>query len=664
MDSVHICFCLKSPMISPGTDASLAACYHDVYKPAAKFLLKHPEFKMAFSFNGIVLSFLRKHYPEFIEILQELTARKQVEMLGGGYYDPAFPLLFPMDRTGQIELLSSEIRQTTKKRPRGLTVCASIWDASLVTCFSTCGMEYILLDESLIPPEKTKFVPFIMSDKGKSLSIIPFYRGDKPLPENPALFLEKLAAEVKKDKSKSPPHSGGVRGAAIQFSHEEFAALLKSKSLDVLEKEVLKDDSGFVLSTPHRFIKADNVRTPVFISARMSSDMEQWAVRPYEQVRIGRHYPLTIYDFFQIYPESKALYDRMLYVGMLVNQCHGDKMRKNAAREKLWEAQTGDGFICTLKGAFVGAAYRQLAYKNLNQVEGILRECGNFEENITSFDYNGDGLNEYVCRMKSYFACINLTSGAITEFDLMRNSGNYADNFTRVQKFEGYDDGYQRGFFVDHLFTESEFENYLENKPAGSGIFSKMIYGEKKFSDAHKEITLEVSAMYKNRQKINLKKRYVLASDGMMVQYIIRNESDAPLSAKFAVESSFAQINFNSGGFNAFKLEIITDGQKREIDTKSSSKTIHADGKLMNVEDFLLTDTDNGISFLFEPNESSGLAFVPILFKRPEYVSGEIVDAGMTFSGAIFWDLHIEAGMEIEKTINFSVFNEHKRKKS
>lgn len=664
MDPIHICFCLKSSMVSLGSEENLEACYKSLYKRIPKFLKDNPSFKMAFSFNGIIFDFFHERHPEFITFLNECISKGQVELLGGGCYDPAFPLLFPRDRQGQIELLSSKIRQNTGKRPRGLSICASIWDVSLVNTFDTCGMEYIMLDESLIPPEKTKYIPFIMFDKNKEISIIPFYRGEKPSPENPIGFLEKLYAAVKKDKSKSPIQSNGTRGAAFQFSHEEFTTLLDSGALNIISNEISKNESGFIMSTPYQFLKSDNIRTPVYISARMSCDIEQWAVRPYEQVRIGRHYPLTIYDFFQLYPQSKALYDRMLYVGILLNQSHGDKIRKKVAREKLWEAQNGDGFICTAKGAFAGTAYRQLAYKNINEVEQILRECGNFKESVSAYDYNGDGLNEYVCRMNSYFACINLIGGAITEFDLMKNSGNYADNFTRVAKFEGCDDGYQRGFFVDHLFTEREFENYLESKPSGNVVFSKILYIEKKFSITRKEIVLEASALYKNRQKINLTKRYILVSDGMMVQYILKNDSDTPLSAKFAVESSFAQINFNSLGFNAFKLEIISDGQKREIDTKSSSKSVNSDGKLTNVDDFLLTDTDNGISFLFEPNESSGLAFEPILFRRPEYASGEIVDAGMTFSGTIFWDLNIEPGKEIEKTINFSVFNEHKSKKT
>ena len=144
----------------------------------------------------------------------------------------------------------------------------------------------------------------------------------------------------------------------------------------------------------------------------------------------------------------------------------------------------------------------------------------------------------------------------------------------------------------------------------------------------------------------------------MMIQYIIKNESDSFLSAKFAVESSFAQTNFNSNDFNAFNLEIITDGQKHEIDTKVSSKELNANGKVSNVEGFQLTDTDNGVSFTFEPNECCDLSFVPIIFNRPEYMTGEIVPAGMTFANTMVWDINLEPNMEMEKTINFSVFSQ------
>lgn len=663
MSQVHICYSLKSSRIGPEQKEIFEKDYENVYKPAAKFLYSHPEFRMSFAFNGVQIDFLQKEYPEFIEILRELISRRQIEILGGGYYDPAFPLLFPMDRTGQIEFLTSTLRSVTGKRPRGITLCASIWDYSLVSCFYNCGMDYVLLDDSLIPDEKQKFVPLIMSDKGKTISILPLYQEFKPeIQDDPRDYLNLISKKIAKSSKKSPkPLKECIKGLNIQFTHEEFQSLLRSGYLEKLYREISEKKDFFDFATPITLVKEAKLRIPVYIASGMSREVGQWGIEPYRAVKADRHYPVSIYDFFQIYPQSRALYDRMLYVSMLVNQSHGDKLRKTSAREKLWEAQNGDGFICTSKGAFVSATYRQQAYKKLTEAEKIARQCGEFKETFVSYDYTGDGLNEYICRMNKYFAVISLGGGAIRELDVLQNSGNFADNLNCVKEFEGYDDNYERGLFIDHIFSEDEFNAYIQNKPSGNGIFSKYIYSELDFTSQRKEVKLVAEAKFQNRQKISLKKKYVCYSSGMMIQYILKNESGELLKAKFAVESSFAQTNFNAKDFNAFSLDIVTNGKRQEINTKTSSYELNDSGKLSDVEGIWVTDTDNNITFVFEPNESCGMSFNPIVFKRPEYTTGELIPAGMTFANTMFWDIVLTPGMEMEKTINFSIFSQKKK---
>lgn len=663
MSQVHICYSLKSSRIGPEQKEIFEKDYENVYKPAAKFLYSHPEFRMSFAFNGVQIDFLQKEYPEFIEILRELISRRQIEILGGGYYDPAFPLLFPMDRTGQIEFLTSTLRSVTGKRPRGITLCASIWDYSLVSCFYNCGMDYVLLDDSLIPDEKQKFVPLIMSDKGKTISILPLYQEFKPeIQDDPRDYLNLISKKIAKSSKNAPkPLKECVKGLDIQFTHEEFQSLLRSGYLEKLYREISEKKDFFDFATPITLVKEAKLRIPVYIASGMSREVGQWGIEPYRAVKADRHYPVSIYDFFQIYPQSRALYDRMLYVSMLVNQSHGDKLRKTSAREKLWEAQNGDGFICTSKGAFVSATYRQQAYKKLTEAEKIARQCGEFKETFVSYDYTGDGLNEYICRMNKYFAVISLGGGAIRELDVLQNSGNFADNLNCVKEFEGYDDNYERGLFIDHIFSEDEFNAYIQNKPSGNGIFSKYIYSELDFSSQRKEVKLVAEVKFQNRQKISLKKKYVCYSSGMMIQYILKNESGELLKAKFAVESSFAQTNFNAKDFNAFSLDIVTNGKRQEINTKTSSYELNDSGKLSDVEGIWVTDTDNNITFVFEPNESCGMSFNPIVFKRPEYTTGELIPAGMTFANTMFWDIVLTPGMEMEKTINFSIFSQKKK---
>src|SRR5574344_174336 len=158
MKSLCVCFGLEA-LPAGMTPPDIEQDYLDVYKPAVQFLYSHPSFCMEFSFTGPQFRFYRKNHPEFIEILEQLINRKQIEILGGGFYNPVFPLLFPMDRSGQVDLLSTVIRKSIGKRPRGVCLCASAWDPSLVTSFETCGIEYVELDSSLILKEKNLGLP-------------------------------------------------------------------------------------------------------------------------------------------------------------------------------------------------------------------------------------------------------------------------------------------------------------------------------------------------------------------------------------------------------------------------------------------------------------------------------------------------------------------------
>lgn len=662
MDRVCISFGLESASADMMLPDNIETDYKEVYKPAATFLYSHPDCILSFSFTGPQLLFFKKKHPEFLEILQQLSTRKQIEVFGGGFYNPVFPLLYPMDRSGQVDMLSAEIRQSIGKRPRGITVCASSWDPSLVISFQTCGMEYVLLDNSLIPPSKQYYLPIIMSDRGKSIDILPVFRNMKPQKEStPGEYLscvqKKIAKAVKNDKYASVAEE---RFVSVMLNHADLKNLLETGWMEKMCGEVRESSDKIRFTTPGQYRKSVEARVPAYITEGLRDDIAQWARVPYTSAFSGDGYPVTIYDFLQTYPQSKALYDRMMYVSMLVNQCHGDKMRKKSAREKLWEAQNGDGFICTAEGTLVNSAYRQRSYRLLSEAEHIVRECEKFEESVTDFDYDGDGYDEYICRMQNYTACIHQTGGAIRELDVTQNSGNYADNLSRISEFDGCSDGYYRGLFVDHVFTNSDFSKYMERNPAGDGVFSRVKFIQQEFSGTRNEIQLFAEdVVSEEKLPVSLRKKYIATSGGFIIQYIFKNESDKKLEAEFAVESNFAQTNFTNKNFNAYKVEIVTAGKKQEIDTKTSACELISSGLLNDVSAVQITDSDNGLSFTFEPNENCGFTFTPITFMRPAYMKEGLVPAGMTFSSAMFWPINLEPGMEMEKTINFSIFNMH-----
>ena len=128
----------------------------------------------------------------------------------------------------------------------------------------------------------------------------------------------------------------------------------------------------------------------------------------------------------------------------------------------------------------------------------------------------------------------------------------------KVIDFDEVTDSYKRGLFVDFLFSSDQYDKYILNEPAGNGVFSRIHYSQLKFAPNRHEIQLEARAVFKpTKQNIYLKKRYIINSDGMNVQYILRNESPYPLKAKFAVEANFSGITFNKDAIEYMNVEVI-----------------------------------------------------------------------------------------------------------
>ena len=658
MKALCICFGLESTPAGK-TVSDSEKDYLEVYKPAAKFLYANPGFCMAFSFNGNELQFFKKKHPEFLAILQQLISRRQIEVFGGGFYNPVFPLLYPKDRTDQIELLSAEIRQTLGKRPRGMTLCASSWDASLVTSFQTCGMEYVVLDSSLIPPAKQSYLPVIMFDRGKSVTIVPVYRKHKPSLDVPAEeYLSSLFAAVKKSvRGDAYDAASSERFVDIQLTHAEFQKLLQSGYLQKLADSASAQFSGTLrFSYPGAYLKTAGARVPAFITAGIDAEIAQWAKVPYTAVSKSDGYPVTIYDFLQTYPESQALCNRMLYVSMLANQCHGDKARKKVAREKLWAAQSGEGFVSTASSPLVRAAYRRIAFRNLSEAEKIIRECSEFEEAASRFDYNADGIDEYMFRMTGFTACITRTAGAISELDVMQSAGNYADNLSRMEAFDGCTDDYVRSLFIDYILSDTDVKGYVQGKCENRETFLRAQYTEQKFSPQHKEVQLLFSGEFgEKKQALSVRKKYAANSNGFTLQYIVKNESAEALRADFVVESNFAQANYDPLDFTPYTIEIASGDTRFESDSARSSAALSPSGIISDVSAVQLSDAENSLSFMCEPNESCALSFMPITFRRPESAVGKIVPAAMTLCAAMHWPIDLAPGMETEKTINFSI---------
>lgn len=637
--------------------------YQTALKPLISYLYAHPHFRLALHFSGVQLDWLSKAHPEYTQLLRELVGKKQVELLGGGYFNPAFPLLFSQDRSGQIELLTAQLTHIAGRRPRGMTLYGSIWDSSLIPGLQTCGMEYILLDSSLIVPEKRCFMPLLVSEQGKNIKVLSTDVSLLPQKDTPVdAYLSALYEKVQASAHNSDSFHAIV---PLHFELAHFMELLQSGWFESFFYTVSTDAfSHFVLRLPLEYLHKHESSIPAYVNAGVQSDIACWALVPYERHENKNGYPVTVHNFLDLYPRNHALYNRMLYISSLIAQTHGDKVRRQAAREKLWEAQSAQNIVCTPDGVFSNSEQRQYAYRCLTEAEKFLRECagaksGDFKESVTCYDYDNDGYNEYLCRMQQYTACIAKKSGCICELDIMHTTGNYADNVKRIERFDGSSDDYDRSLFVDHLFTEEAFQNYSAGKDAGQSVFATKRYKETAFESAKHEIKLRADAEFSTLSlPVSLRKHYTAHSGGFMLQYILKNEGPLPLKGVFVIESNFAQTDFSREGRENYNVALISDGQSSVLEAPSEPQCIKTCSYVQVI------DTAHDISFVYEPNENADVVCMPLSFHRMQKNSETPQVVGTSLVTSLCWNVDLPAGMETEKTIAVTMLIPKKRRSS
>ena len=66
----------------------IAETYEHAYLPMLEALERHPGVRLALHYTGPLLAWLRAERPEFLDRLAALVARDQVEIVGGGWYEP------------------------------------------------------------------------------------------------------------------------------------------------------------------------------------------------------------------------------------------------------------------------------------------------------------------------------------------------------------------------------------------------------------------------------------------------------------------------------------------------------------------------------------------------------------------------------------------------
>jgi len=92
--------------------------YDDCYRPLLDALAASPQLKAALHHTGPLLEWIERERPDYFEVMRQLVARGQVELLGGGFYEPMLAVLPERDARGQIAMRNSMMPPAMRKASR------------------------------------------------------------------------------------------------------------------------------------------------------------------------------------------------------------------------------------------------------------------------------------------------------------------------------------------------------------------------------------------------------------------------------------------------------------------------------------------------------------------------------------------------------------------
>ncbi len=152
-----------------------AEVYERAYEPMIAALERHPGVRLSLHYTGPLLHWFAAERPDAIDRLRELVDRGQVEILGGGLYEPVLASLPERDRVGQLHRMADEVEATFGRRPRGAWLAERVWEPDLPTSLVAADYEWTILDDAHFRaaaiPEADLWGPYTTEDQGHLLRV-------------------------------------------------------------------------------------------------------------------------------------------------------------------------------------------------------------------------------------------------------------------------------------------------------------------------------------------------------------------------------------------------------------------------------------------------------------------------------------------------------------
>ncbi|MDR1363344.1 MAG: DUF1926 domain-containing protein [Spirochaetaceae bacterium] len=475
--------------------------YNEKIRPVLSTLFKFPKIPVVLHFSGSLWYWIERNHSEIFMLAENMVRRKQLELLTGGFYEPMMPLVSYKDRLGHIEMLTTYLRKHFGKRTQGCLLPELAWDSSMPSVLKSCNIAYTFLDDAYFfdagVKESGLREPYVSEDKGKLVTIFPISK--------------RIAASLERDVS------GVLDGFLLDaengmeqivsvfppcFNNENSEPFTETSALSFLS-ELSAYENKIDFSLPSKLIKSLSPPRKIYFPQK------------------------AVKKCLIEYPEKNYLYAKMTFVHALVDQLRGDKISKRSAYEELWKAQNYGLFYSEPKNGINQAAVMKAAYQALLDAEKITRGYKSFTSSLMVFDFNFDGLSEYLFQSEDINCFISASGASIFELDYIPRSWNYCGTTSVNGKRYSFSD----------MIAPADFsrEAVINKDYSGVRLCVDECYEMTAIDRQRHKVSFKLpaaaldaaSAGGVNFSNIEIEKTYYLKNNEISLSYHITNKSDS-----------------------------------------------------------------------------------------------------------------------------------------
>jgi hypothetical protein len=415
----------------------LEKAYETSYLPFVEQLEKHPGVHLGLHYSGPLLTWLEVNRPEYFARLKNLVQGGQVELVGGGFYEPILVSIPREDQHEQITRLAAYLEKHFGQLPSGAWLAERVWEPQLPSVLAAANVAFTLVDDihflsAGFEPEEL-FGPYIAEDRGKTVWLYPGQKALRYL--IPFGKVEEVIAYLRDASSRFP---GGV--AAMGDDMEKFGVwpgtyehCYKDGWLNEFFTALEKNSDWLNVTTPGQYLVSHAPLGRADLPTASYTEMMEWVL----PTRVRQRYHAVLKEFsarpevlsflrggswrgfFRKYPESNLLHKKMLRVSARIaavpSQHIGTKAHEDLlqARDLLLKAQCNDAYWHGIFGGIYAPHLRTDPWRNLIRAEAIAdrQTPGALAARVELLDYDADGTTELLFTGLDYQALLKPSDG-------------------------------------------------------------------------------------------------------------------------------------------------------------------------------------------------------------------------------------------------------------